>query len=89
MWTHEFDGKKQLIESESRHDRADSRADRRRRRGNLIADWIHARTTPAHVRVARKPAGGSWSASIEISPSPANAQSPTLSVRADGFTWAV
>src|SRR5207249_11613889 len=57
--------------------------------GNLIATWIDARTTPARVRAARKPAGGSWSASIEISPSPANAQSLALSVRADGYAWAV
>lgn len=57
--------------------------------GNLIAAWIDARTTPARVRAARKPAGGSWSASIEISPSPANAQSLALSVRADGYAWAV
>ncbi|MEK6225545.1 MAG: RHS repeat-associated core domain-containing protein [Chloroflexota bacterium] len=57
--------------------------------GNLTVVWIDARTTPAHVRAARKPAGGSWSASIEISPSPANAQSLALSVRADGYAWAV
>lgn len=57
--------------------------------GNLIAAWIDARTSPVHVRVARKPSGGSWSASIEISPSPANVQSLALSVRPDGFAWAV
>src|SRR5205807_1179723 len=57
--------------------------------GNLTAVWIDARTTPARVRAARKPFGGSWSASIEISPSPANAQSLALSVRADGYVWAV
>lgn len=57
--------------------------------GNLVAAWIDARTTPAHVRVARKPAGGSWSASIDVSPAPANAQSLALSVRPDGFAWAV
>jgi RHS repeat-associated protein len=55
---------------------------------NLVAAWIDARTSPAHVRVARKPSGGSWSASIDISPSPANAQSLALSVRPDGFAWA-
>ena len=42
-----------------------------------------------HVRVARRPSGGSWSASIDISPSPANVQSLSLSVRPDGFAWAV
>lgn len=44
--------------------------------GNLTVAWIDARTSPAHVRVARKPSGGSWSASVDISPSPANVQSP-------------
>jgi RHS repeat-associated protein len=57
--------------------------------GNLVAAWIDARTTPAHVRVARKPAGGAWSASIDITPAPANVQSLALSVRTDGFAWAV
>ena len=57
--------------------------------GNLVAAWIDARTSPARVRVARKPAAGAWSASIEISPSPANVQSLALSVRPDGFAWAV
>jgi RHS repeat-associated protein len=57
--------------------------------GNLVAAWIDARTTPAHVRVARKPVGGSWSASVDITPSPANVQSLSLSVRTDGFAWAV
>jgi hypothetical protein len=56
---------------------------------NLVAAWIDARTSPAHVRVARRPSGGSWSASIDISPSPANVQSLALSVRPDGFAWAV
>ncbi|TMC51661.1 MAG: RHS repeat protein, partial [Chloroflexi bacterium] len=56
---------------------------------NLIAAWIDARTSPSHVRVARRPSGGSWSASIDISPSPANVQSLSLSVRPDGFAWAV
>ncbi len=56
--------------------------------GNLTAAWIDARTSPARVRVARKPAAGAWSASIEISLSPANAQSLALSVRSDGFAWA-
>src|SRR5439155_17010000 len=40
----------------------------------------------------RRPAGGSWSAasaSIDISPAPANAQSLALSVRPDGLAWAV
>src|SRR5688500_10303492 len=55
--------------------------------GNLIAAWLDARTSPVRVRAARKPAGGSWSASIEVSPSPANAQSLALSVRADGYAW--
>jgi RHS repeat-associated protein len=57
--------------------------------GNLTAAWIDARTSPARVRVARKPSGGSWSASVEISPSPANVQSLVLSVRPDGAAWAV
>jgi len=57
--------------------------------GNVTAAWIDARTSPAHVRVARKPAAGSWSASIDITPSPANVQSLALSVRPDGFAWAV
>ncbi|HEV8656774.1 MAG TPA: glycohydrolase toxin TNT-related protein [Candidatus Limnocylindria bacterium] len=57
--------------------------------GNLTAAWIDARTSPAHVRVARKPAGGSWTASIDITPTPANVQSLALSVRPDGFAWAV
>ncbi|MDQ2913449.1 MAG: discoidin domain-containing protein [Chloroflexota bacterium] len=55
--------------------------------GNLIAAWVDARTSPAHVRVARKPSGGSWSASVDISPSPANVQSLALSVRSDGYAW--
>ena len=37
--------------------------------------------------MARRPFGGAWSASIDISPSPANVQSLSLSVRADGFAW--
>ena len=57
--------------------------------GNLVAAWIDARTSPARVRVARKPAAGAWSASIEISPAPANVQSLALAVRPDGFAWAV
>jgi RHS repeat-associated protein len=57
--------------------------------GNLTAAWIDARTSPAHVRVARKPAAGSWSASVDITPSPANVQSLALSVRPDGAAWAV
>jgi RHS repeat-associated protein len=57
--------------------------------GNLTAAWVDARTSPAQIRVARKPAGGSWSASVVVSPSPANAQSLALSVRPDGFAWAV
>jgi len=57
--------------------------------GNLVAAWIDARTSPSHVRVARKPAAGAWSASIDITPSPANVQSLALSVRPDGFAWAV
>jgi RHS repeat-associated protein len=57
--------------------------------GNLVAAWIDARTSPAHVRVARKPAAGAWSASLDITPSPANVQSLALSVRPDGFAWAV
>lgn len=57
--------------------------------GNLTVAWIDARTSPAHVRVARKPAGGAWTASIDISPTPANVQSLALSVRPDGFAWAV
>jgi|SRR6266542_1338242 len=36
----------------------------------------------------RKPAGGSWSASVQTSPAPANAQSLALSVRADGSALA-
>ncbi len=55
--------------------------------GNLIVAWIDARTSPARIRAARKPAGGSWSASVEVSPSPANAQALALSVRADGYAW--
>jgi YD repeat-containing protein len=55
--------------------------------GNLIAAWIDARTSPSHVRVARRPAGGAWSASLEVSPAPANVQSLSLSVRPDGFAW--
>ncbi|HEY6202469.1 MAG TPA: RHS repeat-associated core domain-containing protein [Candidatus Limnocylindria bacterium] len=57
--------------------------------GNLTAAWIDARTSPAHVRVARKPVAGAWSASIDITPTPANVQSLALSVRPDGFAWAV
>jgi len=60
--------------------------------GNLIAAWVDARTTPAQVRVRRRPAGSTWSsspASVVVSPSPANAQSLALSVRPDGFAWAV
>ena len=57
--------------------------------GNLTVAWIDARTSPAHVRVARRPAGGAWTSSIEISPTPANVQSLALSVRPDGFAWAV
>nr|MDP9281444.1 hypothetical protein [Chloroflexota bacterium] len=57
--------------------------------GNLTVAWIDARTSPAHVRVARKPAAGSWSASSDITPTPANVQSLALSVRPDGFAWAV
>ena len=56
--------------------------------GNLLVAWIDARTSPARIRAARKPAGGAWSASVEVSPSPANAQSLALSVRADGYAWA-
>lgn len=56
---------------------------------NLVVAWIDARTAPARVRVARKPFGGAWSASTEISPAPANVQSLSLSVRPDGFAWAV
>jgi RHS repeat-associated protein len=56
--------------------------------GNLIAAWLDARTSPVKVRAARKPAGGAWSASIDVSPAPANAQSLALSVRADGYAWA-
>jgi RHS repeat-associated protein len=57
--------------------------------GNLTVAWIDARTSPAHVRVARKPAGQAWTASIDITPTPANVQSLALSVRPDGFAWAV
>src|SRR5207249_747028 len=57
--------------------------------GNLVAAWIDARTTPARVRAAQKPFGASWSASVEVSAAPANVQSLALSVRADGYTWAV
>jgi RHS repeat-associated protein len=57
--------------------------------GNLTAAWIDGRTSPARVRAARRPAAGTWSASTEISPSPANVQSLALSVRPDGFAWAV
>jgi RHS repeat-associated protein len=55
--------------------------------GNLTVVWLDARTTPTRVRAARKPSGGAWSASIEISPSPANAQSLALALRADGYAW--
>ena len=55
--------------------------------GNLLVAWIDARTSPARVRAARKPSGGAWSASVEVSPSPANAQSLALSVRPDGYAW--
>jgi RHS repeat-associated protein len=55
--------------------------------GNLIVAWIDARTSPARVRVARKPAAGAWTASVEVSPSPANVQSLGLAVRSDGFAW--
>lgn len=60
--------------------------------GNLIVAWIDARTSPAHVRVRRRPANTTWTAapaSIDISPSPANVQSVALSVRPDGFAWVV
>ena len=57
--------------------------------GNLFAAWIDARTTPARVRAARRPSGGSWSASVEVSPAPANVQSLALSVRPDGSAWAL
>jgi RHS repeat-associated protein len=56
--------------------------------GNLLVAWIDARTSPARVRAARKPSGGAWSASVEVSVSPANAQSLALSVRSDGYAWA-
>ena len=55
--------------------------------GNLLVAWIDARTSPARVRAARKPFGGAWSASVEVSPSPANVQSLALSVRTDGYAW--
>ncbi len=60
--------------------------------GNLIATWIDARSTPAQIRARRRPAGSTWTASaasVVVSPSPANAQSLALSVRPDGFAWAV
>jgi len=57
--------------------------------GNLVAAWIDARTSPAHVRAARRPAGGAWSASVDVSPAPANVQSLALAVRPDGYAWAV
>jgi RHS repeat-associated protein len=56
--------------------------------GNLTVVWLDARTTPIKVRAARRPAGGAWSASIEISPAPASAQSLALAVRPDGYAWA-
>jgi RHS repeat-associated protein len=55
--------------------------------GTLIVAWIDARTSPARIRVARKPAAGGWTASVEVSPSPANVQALALSVRADGYAW--
>jgi RHS repeat-associated protein len=56
--------------------------------GNLLVAWIDSRTSPARVRAARKPFGGAWSGSVEVSVSPANAQSLALSVRSDGYAWA-
>jgi RHS repeat-associated protein len=56
--------------------------------GNLLVAWIDGRTSPARIRAARKPSGGAWSASVEVSPSPANAQSLALSIRSDGYAWA-
>jgi RHS repeat-associated protein len=57
--------------------------------GNLLVAWVDSRTSPARIRAARKPAGGAWSASVEVSVSPANAQSLALSVRSDGYAWAI
>ena len=60
--------------------------------GNLIAAWVDARTTPSQIRARRRPSGSTWTAapaSVVVSPSPANAQSLALSVRPDGFAWAV
>ena len=41
------------------------------------------------MRAVRKPAGGSWSASVVVSDAPAKPQSLALSTRSDGYTWAL
>jgi Mg-chelatase subunit ChlD len=55
--------------------------------GNLTVVWEDGRSSPTQIRARRRPAGGSWGASVVVAA--ADSHEPTVAIRTDGRGYAV